>query len=216
MTAPPRWPHVAVITPTWQRHDLLLGRCVPSVAGQDYPGQLTHVIVSDGPDPGLAKLIADLPSSMPLRGLVFVQLTDHDPASRWGHRCRLLGVQLAATAGAGLLCWLDDDNAHRPGHVRRIAETAAAHPGAGLIFSRIEMHVPGGGSYLVGWPPPQYGQIDTSAMATTPAAHAAATWRDEGQPTIDWDLAERMLAAGVTWAHLPEVTADYYFAGAGP
>ena len=39
-----------------------------------------------------------------------------------------------------------------------------------------------------------------------------ATWRwYPGIPTIDWDLVSRWMAAGATWAHVPQVTADYYF-----
>jgi hypothetical protein len=40
------------------------------------------------------------------------------------------------------------------------------------------------------------------------------TWRDHGQSTIDWDLAEQWLQAGVGWEFVPEITADYYFPGA--
>ncbi len=43
---------VSVITPTWNRHDLLLNRCIPSVEAQTYP-DIEHIIVSDGPDPDL-------------------------------------------------------------------------------------------------------------------------------------------------------------------
>ena len=39
-----------------------------------------------------------------------------------------------------------------------------------------------------------------------------ATWRwHPGIPTIDWDLVSRWMAGGATWAHVPAVTADYYF-----
>ena len=44
-----RTPLVSVITPTWQRADLLVNRCIPSVQAQDYP-VVEHIIVSDGPD----------------------------------------------------------------------------------------------------------------------------------------------------------------------
>jgi hypothetical protein len=39
-----------------------------------------------------------------------------------------------------------------------------------------------------------------------------ATWRCNGhQQTVDWDLVCRWVDAGVTWAFVHEVTADYYF-----
>jgi len=146
---------------------------------------------------------------------VLLALDDHDPGARWGHHARIAGVHAALMRGLTLFAWLDDDNAYRPPHIRRLVETWQAHPGAGLVYSRITMHTPAG-EYLVGMAPPSYGQIDTSAMMTTAQAHEVATWRDQGQETIDWDLADRMMMGGVTWAHVHEITADYYFAGAGP
>lgn len=50
-------PLVSVITPTWNRHDLLLTRCLPSVQAQDYPA-VEHVIISDGPDEDLRDFLA--------------------------------------------------------------------------------------------------------------------------------------------------------------
>jgi hypothetical protein len=45
-------PQVTIVTPTWQRHDLLLNRAIPSVQAQGYPG-VEHLVISDGPDPPL-------------------------------------------------------------------------------------------------------------------------------------------------------------------
>ena len=56
-------PTVSVVTPTWQRHDLLMDRCIPSVAAQDYP-DVEHVICSDGPDPDLAERLAPLQADL--------------------------------------------------------------------------------------------------------------------------------------------------------
>ena len=191
-------PLVSVITPTWQRHDLLLDRCIPSVAAQDYPA-VEHVIVSDGPDPALA---AAIPPSVR-----FAELPAHDPAARWGHWARLRGLELAT---GEYIAYLDDDNAFRPGHLAKLAAALDADPSAGFAYSQIMMHN-GGSSYVVGVPPPAYGQIDTSAIMHRRGLLDTATWRDAGQLTIDWDIVERWLHAGAGWAHVPEVTADYYF-----
>lgn len=193
-----------MITPTWARHDLLLSRCVPSVLGQDYP-RVEHVIVSDGPDPDLAAKLAGIPD------VVYGQLDDKSPL-RWGVNARLAALELASGV---LVAYLDDDNAFRPQHLTRVAEAMDRNPDAGFGYSQILMHRPDH-AYVVGVPPPQYGQIDTSAMFCRRELAAVATWRDEGQETIDWDLAERWLAAGAGWEFVPEITADYYFAGAGP
>ena len=195
-------PLVSVITPTWQRHDLLLDRCIPSVAAQDYPA-VQHVIVSDGPDNVLAGKIAGRSCG----AVVWDALPAHDPAARWGHWARLRGLELAT---GEYIAYLDDDNAFRPGHLAKLAAALDADPSAGFAYSQIMMHN-GGSSYVVGVPPPAYGQIDTSAIMHRRRLLDTATWRDEGQVTIDWDIVERWLHAGAGWAHVPEVTADYYF-----
>ena len=195
-------PLISVITPTWQRHDLLLDRCIPSVAAQDYPA-VQHVIVSDGPDNVLAgKIVAGSCGAV-----VWDALPAHDPAARWGHWARLRGLELAT---GEYIAYLDDDNAFRPGHLAKLAAALDADPSAGFAYSQIMMHN-GGSSYVVGVPPPAYGQIDTSAIMHRRGLLETATWRDEGQVTIDWDIVERWLHAGTGWAHVPEVTADYYF-----
>ena len=195
-------PLVSVITPTWQRHDLLLDRCIPSVAAQDYPA-VQHVIVSDGPDNVLAGKIAGRSCG----AVVWDALPAHDPAARWGHWARLRGLELAT---GEYIAYLDDDNAFRPGHLAKLAAALDADPSAGFAYSQIMMHN-GGSSYVVGVPPPAYGQIDTSAIMHRRGLLDTATWRDAGQLTIDWDIVERWLHAGAGWAHVPEVTADYYF-----
>ena len=48
---------VPVVTPTWQRRDILTGWCIPSVQAQSYP-DAEHIVVSDGPDPELAAVMA--------------------------------------------------------------------------------------------------------------------------------------------------------------
>ena len=191
-----------MITPTWGRHELLLDRCMPSVAAQTWP-RIEHVIVSDGPDPGLRHLLRDALGPL----VVFAELPEHDPRARWGHWARLRAAELAT---GEYICYLDDDNAFRPQHVERLAAALQARPEAGFAYSQIQMNRDGQ-FYFVGADPPAYGQIDTSAIMHRRGLLETATWRDEGQVTIDWDLVERWLQAGVKWAHVPEVTADYYF-----
>jgi glycosyltransferase involved in cell wall biosynthesis len=195
-------PLISVITPTWQRHDLLISRCMLSVAAQDYP-DLEHVIVSDGPDQLLKDKLAGIP------GVVYGELAEKS-RTRWGVAARLRALELAA---GELVCYLDDDNAFRPQHLTRIAEAMERNPAAGFGYTQIMMHRPDH-AYVVGASPPMCGSIDTSAMFHRRDVLEHATWRDDGQSTIDWDLAERWKQAGIFWVFVPEVTADYYFAGA--
>lgn len=193
------------------RPGVLLDRCVPSVLKQHYR-PLEHVIVSDGPDPGLARAARELDGRDGV-AVRFFQLPDHHPGYRWGHRARLTGADLAA---GDYLFWLDDDNAYRPDHVEKLAAMLDADPGLSFAWGTCLFHRSDGAAYQVGAPEPVLGGLDTSALAHRREALQAATWRDEGQATVDWDLVERWLAAGLRGAHCPDVTVDYYMPGAPP
>jgi glycosyltransferase involved in cell wall biosynthesis len=188
------------------RKDLLLGRSMPSVAAQAY-GNVEHIVVSDGPDEDLAERIAKVAawSPVPVR---FDELPDHDPAVRWGVRCRLRGLELAK---GDYIAYLDDDNSFRPEHVARLVAALEADPDAGFAYSR--MQVSGRGTpYLIGTDPPRCGLIDTSQIMHRAALAHAATWRDDGvQETVDWDLVDRWIKAGARWVLDDAVTCDYYF-----
>jgi len=196
-------PLVTAVSPTWQRHDLLFSRCIPSVQAQDYPA-LEHIVVSDGPDPVLRRALMAQPFVDP--GVRFTELPEHPPEAQWGHHARLHGIDLAK---GDYIAYLDDDNSWRPGHVRALV-AALEETGAGFAYGK--MHVHGRGEYLIGTDPPAEGQIDTSMIVHRRELLGLATWRwHPGIPTIDWDLVSRWMAAGATWVRVPHVTADYYF-----
>ena len=195
-------PLVTVVTPTWQRHELLLNRCVPSVAAQYY--RITeHIIVSDGPDPELREKLAGLPPGARLE-----ELPEHHPEAQWGHYARLHGIDLAK---GDYIAYLDDDNSWHPDHLRLLV-AALEDTGAGFAYPLMAVH--GRGEYVIGTDPPAEGQIDTSMIVHRRELLDVATWRwHPGIPTIDWDLVSRWTAAGATWTRVPSVTCDYYFHG---
>jgi glycosyltransferase involved in cell wall biosynthesis len=195
-------PSVDVITPTWARHDLLLGRCIPSVQAQDYP-DIRHVVVSDGPDPLLRPKLAPLLPNVVVR---IEELPEHDPEAQWGHYARLHGIDLAK---GEYIAYLDDDNSWHSYHVRLLV-AALEETGADFAYPRMAVH--GRGEYVIGTDPPAEGQIDTSMIVHRRGLLDVATWRwYPGIPTIDWDLVSRWMAAGATWVRVPSVTCDYYF-----
>lgn len=195
---------MSVITPSWQRHDNLLNRCIPSIAAQTYPA-IEHVIVSDGPDQALLEKISSLP--VYASGLHFNQLPEHPPASGWGTWARLHGIDLAK---GEYITYLDDDDAYRPQHAAVLAAALDANPAAGFAYSRMVSHSPGG-DMVIGTDPPFYGQIGTPMIMHRRDLLDVATWRYEpGQVSIDWDLVERWLAAGVPYVSVSEATIDVW------
>jgi len=192
-------PLVSVITPTWQR-PVALARAIESVRAQTYQ-PVEHVVVSDGPDPALAEMMAG-PDYQDIR---YAELETHDPAFRWGHRARLKGIEMAR---GDVMAWLDDDNAFRPLHLELVVGQLLTSD-AGFGYGK-SMFRDRGADYPLGSEPPQYAQIDTSMIVHRRWVLDLATWRDEGQETIEWDLVERWMHAGARWTFVPEITVDNY------
>jgi glycosyltransferase involved in cell wall biosynthesis len=203
-----RQPLVSVVTPTWQRHQLLLDRCIPSVAAQTYP-HVEHVVVSDGPDPDLGKLLTDL-------DVVYVEVgIHHDHPDNWGNAARNCGADLAA---GDLVAYLDDDNAYRPDHLARLVAAMAERPDADFAYSQMRTHPHG---QVIGSAPPSYGNLDSSVLIHRRGVpQRLGSWPSPAEMPLfshdphapDWAAVNRWLGNGARWVFVPAVTVDYYFA----
>jgi hypothetical protein len=193
-------PGVSVVTPTWKRNVLLLNRAIPSVRAQTYPGEIEHIIVSDGPDPPLA---AQLPG--------LHELPAHQDMRNRGLIPRLYGV---VQARHGIIAYLDDDNAWRPEHLELLVR-ALISSGADFAYSRALCHDRDRDvRYTIGTPVPGLAQIDTSLIVHRRELLRVATWNLCDRPA-DWDLVSRWMEAGASWAFVPDITLDYYLRPAG-
>lgn len=193
-------PLVSIVIPTWQRHDLLLGRCLPSVAAQSYPN-IEIVVVSDGPDPDLAATL----TAWPVPPVRCFQLPEHGPEPHWGAAARRRGCEVATGA---LIGYCDDDDALRPDHVALLAAAFAERPGLGFAYSRMVSHNPSG-DVVIGYAQPALGQIGTPMIMHRPELLEIATW-GEGSAAEDWDLIGKWLAAGVTCHAVDAETVDVW------
>jgi glycosyltransferase involved in cell wall biosynthesis len=164
------------------------------VQAQTHPA-VEHVVVSDGPDVGLAE---QLPA-----GVVFEALDEHDDDARWGHWARLRGLELAK---GELIAYLDDDNAYRPRHLELLVAALEDNPDAAFAYSQMLVHPSGS---VVGTDPPVYCGIDTSIIVHRRELLDLGTW-EPSLPTIDWDIVDRWMQAGAEWAFVGDVTVDYH------
>jgi glycosyltransferase involved in cell wall biosynthesis len=189
---------ISVITPTWQRHELLVDRCIPSVAAQTVP--VEHVVVSDGPDPVLRELLADV---------VYAEVDQHyDDPVNVGARARNRGLEVAS---GDLIAYLDDDNAFRPHHVETLAE-ALVSSGRDFAYSRMYRH---GLGDEIGAEPPEHGRVDSSILMQRADTHLKfGWWPVPSEYCVDWQLVQAWVLAGAQWVFVPEVTVDYYHKGA--
>lgn len=197
-------PLVSVITPTWQRHELLFSRAIPAVQAQTYP-TVEHLVVSDGPDPELASLLDNAP------GTRFFQTSEHVEPHYMGARAR---NQAARHARGDYIAYLDDDNAWRPDHLKLLVGVLEANQGVDFAYSQMVVHDHPNyppGDHLVGAAPPQLGSIDTSLIVHRRRGFTRyGYWPLVKSYEIDWAFVSSWLAQGARWAFVPAVTLDYF------
>jgi hypothetical protein len=120
-----RSPAVSIITSTWQRHEMLLERCIPAVDAQTLIN-IEHVVASDGPDPVLRKRLSGSWLTGPYwRHCEYLELPEHDPEPHWGSYARR--AALDASCGK-YVTYCDDDDALRPRHCALMAAALDEHP----------------------------------------------------------------------------------------
>lgn len=188
---------ISVITPTWQRHDLLIERCLPSVQAQTV--DVEHVVVCDGPDPLLRDRIA-------ATSVLYTELHQHpDPPN-----CGTFAINRGCEISTGdYLTVLDDDNAFRPDHCELLAAALDANPEADFVFSQILRH---GIGDIIGTDPPFHGGIDGNALMWRRATHEKfGAWPAPCGRSPDWLLVSNWILSGARWNFVPRVTVDYYY-----
>ena len=205
-------PSVDVITPTWQRHRLLLDRCIPSVAAQTYPN-VRLIVVSDGPDPALRAVLGGTQTVPGTDGmpLVYDELPAHAEGQHWGIPGRLRGLELAA---GDLIAYLDDDDEYKPEHCAVLAAALDREPGAGFAYSRMTSHHPSGDVHI-GSGQPYCGNIGTPMVMHRREILEVATW-GHASSVEDWELIWRWIEAGITYVSVEQATVEVWpsaFAG---
>lgn len=191
---------ISVIIPTWQRHELLISRAIPSVLAQTVPVEC--IVSSDGPDLHLRGLLEGMP-------VVYVECTEHtEHPTNVGGWARNRGLEAAT---GQFIAYLDDDNALRPNHVEVLTKKLAEDPRCDFVYSMMERH---GIGDLVGSVPPAFGCIDSSIIMHRSDTHLKfGWWPTPSEYAIDWQLIERWLLMGACYDFVPEVTVDYYVKG---
>jgi glycosyltransferase involved in cell wall biosynthesis len=196
-------PKITICTPTWQRHDLLLSRCVPSIQAQTYES-VEHVIVSDGPDENLRDHFARwTPDRHPVR---YFELPGHHPEPNFGHYARRAAIDHAR---GELIGYNDDDDSLRPEHCMLMEAALDADPEARFAVSRMLSHQAQGLLLAIGWGPLSCGNVGTPMLMHRRGLLGVATWGPPSQ-LEDWELVERWLKAGVPYCNVDADTADVW------
>lgn len=192
-------PTVSVITPTYQRHALLL-EAVENVRSQTYSGHIEHVIIADGPDPELRRIFAEWPDDLPSRSIRFVELgcnwtsllTDSYTAAPVMVGQLIASGELQAT-------WADDERA-APGHIAMMVQ-AILETGTDFVYPRVAYYQWSDPSYAVaiGCSPPVKGAITHVLYRRELLDKGQGPYRTHVGRAGDWEMVERWMANGATW-----------------
>lgn len=187
-------PLVSVITPTYNRHDLLINRCIPSVYDQIYP-RVEHVIVSDGYDRELSDKLA-------ARNTRLDYINPHEASNA----ARRKGLELAR---GELIAHLDDDDAYREIHISTLVKAFIDDPEIQWAYTFMIQHFPNRVDNVIGTNPPQYMGIGTPMIMHRRELAEVAFFGAEHH-CDDWNMVNQWLAAGVKYACIPVVTIDVW------
>lgn len=205
-------PLVSVVIATYDNHELLRERSLPSVLGQTYE-RLEVIVVGDAaPDASRAAVEGFGDPRVRFHNLSVRGPYPDDVTRRWqvsGGPPYNAGVRLASGR------WVapqDDDDAWHPDHVERLLGLARAQR-AELVYGKLRVcGGPDDGSSVGAFPPVQgefgmQGSLYHAALGPIFECELSdGVWNE---PT-DWAWCRRMLRAGVRVAMLDEEVVDYY------
>ena len=196
-------PLCSIVTAAWGRPRTIMERAIPSVEAQDYEA-IEHVIVTDGRDAGLNRVLAGAgyaEGGFRRRLVCLGRNWSHPDVVRGG--VGVIPRQVGAWMAAGeFIAYLDDDNEYLPDHVSSLVSVLQE---TGVDFACSRWH-DGPGGPVGGWQPPGRGRTDTSSIMHRASILRHGTWDPSIGYENDGALVERWIAAGCSWAVLTKPT----------
>lgn len=196
---------VSVVTPTIPgREQLLLDRCMPSVAAQTWPN-LEHVILSD-PNPQLREHFRH----ERVDRVRFVELGDNwrNPTTEGstGGVAWMVGSYLALGEFVG---FCGDDDELLPHHITAHVE-AMRTAGAMWSVSQVQFKIGGEPVMLIGDATYELGHLDAIGIMCWRGALAVARWNPNGQDATDWQMVNDWRTAGLRGVFVEQATAIHH------
>lgn len=205
-------PLVSVVIPTYDNHDTLGGRAIPSVLAQSYQNFEVVVVGDAAPDEARAVVEGFADPRMSFFNLPYRGPYPSDPETLWLVAGAAPVNEALRRARGSWIALIDDDDAFRPDHVERLLGRARTEC-LELVYSPLQVQLPNAPAGTIGRFPPEHGQFGMQGAIWH--AGLADIFQYEladgalGLPT-DWGLCQRMMEAGVRIGSLDEATVDYY------
>jgi len=205
-------PLVSIVIPTFDNHEMLRERALPSALGQTHAKLEVIVVGDEAPDE--ARVVVE---SFGDERLSFYNLPLRGPYPEDAHQRWLVAggppFNEAVRRARGLwIAPLDDDDVFHPDHVERLLAHARAER-AELAYGAMRQLRPGGVHDRIGDYPPRFGQFNLQAAIYH--AGLGRIFETELADALfddpyDWALCRRMLRAGVRVSMLDEEVVDYF------
>ena len=205
-------PLVSIVIPTFDNHEMLRERALPSALGQTHAKLEVIVVGDEAPDE--ARVVVE---SFGDERLSFYNLPLRGPYPEDAHQRWLVAggppFNEAVRRARGLwIAPLDDDDVFHPDHVERLLAHARAER-AELAYGAMRQLRPGGVHERIGDYPPRFGQFNLQAAIYH--AGLGRIFETELADALfddpyDWALCRRMLRAGVRVSMLDEEVVDYF------
>jgi GT2 family glycosyltransferase len=193
-----------VVTPTWQRPELL-AETIRHLREQDYPN-IEHVIVSDGLDLNAEQMALDaMDDGENVRLCSLGRNWSGLMPESFGVAPLLVGYLMAR--GEYVMNWSDDDRALTKSHIDNLVDLLESS-GADFVYPKVRIwrngNPAGPETKTIGTDPPQHSQI-THMLFRASCLHRFGMPRWGTHP-VDWSLVDDWMQAGATWAMLDDCT----------
>jgi GT2 family glycosyltransferase len=202
---------VSVVTGTWQRHELLL-EAIENVRQQTYR-PLEHVVVSDGPDNELCRLVweRNRPPGWPGRVPITFQELGFWSSGEFTNSMSAAPFMVAQLLARGdYQMWLaDDERMLVPDHIEALVDLLEQYD-CDFAYPKVEMWRAGSDHrFTIGTNPPQRNQF-THCLYRRDLLDKGMLFRPHVGAATDADALERVMGhRGIRWAFLPEVTLSH-------
>jgi hopene-associated glycosyltransferase HpnB len=122
---PAAWPRVSAVVPA-RDEAAVLPETLPTLLAQDYPGELSVVLVDDESADGTGEAAAELGRQAPDAGPRLLVITGETPPPGWAGKVWAMAQGVKAAGEAEYVLFTDADIAYSPGSVTALVRAAGS------------------------------------------------------------------------------------------
>jgi hypothetical protein len=204
-------PLVSIVIPTYDNHELLRERAIPSALAQTHENFELIIVGDDAPPEAEEVALSFSDPRISYRNLTQRGPYPEDPQLRWYVAGSQPANEAFADARGRWIAPMADDDAMHADHIAVLLERARRDR-LELVYGRFMIHLPDAEPIVRGEFPPRLGQVALQAALQ----HAELRFFELEltdslfELPTDWAKVERMLRVGVRFGMVDDVVVDVY------